>query len=236
MNISPITLLVAGLLLCGCAAGCSTESASTPAIDPAPAPTNRYPDAEPYALDLDLSKINWMGREVIGGTRHEGELRFRKGTVYVLDGEVVGAQVSVDMTYIRVMQMANEPRKKLEAHLKSDDFFAVGQYPEAHFTLTRIVRSDTVRGGNALVTGNWTIRGVTKALTVPVSLGVNDDFVTILSPEFTIDRTDWGIHYRSGLLGVAKDEAISDLITLRLRLRANSPSWMNGGPASPSGG
>jgi polyisoprenoid-binding protein YceI len=80
--------------------------------------------------------------------------------------------------------------------LRSDDFFDVEHYP----TLTFVSTSVTPRSDNLLdVTGDITIHGVTKHITIPVHfLGEKylqgwGDFVGF-DTEFTIDRTAFGVN------------------------------------------
>jgi polyisoprenoid-binding protein YceI len=88
-----------------------------------------------------------------------------------------------------------------DAHLRSDDFFAVEKYP----AITFVSASITPAGGSAYtVTGDLTIRGVTKRIDLPVSyLGKAKDpwgneklgFET----EVTINRKDYGLTWNAAL-------------------------------------
>jgi polyisoprenoid-binding protein YceI len=88
-----------------------------------------------------------------------------------------------------------------DAHLRSEDFFHVEQYPAITFVSTAI----RARGGNAFdVTGDLTMRGVTKRITLPVTfLGTARDpwgnqklgFET----ETTINRKDYGLVWNAAL-------------------------------------
>ena len=88
-----------------------------------------------------------------------------------------------------------------DAHLRSGDFFHVEQYPTISFASTEI----KARGGNEFdVTGDLTMRGVTKRITLPVTfLGTAKDpwgnqklgFET----ETTINRKDYGLTWNAAL-------------------------------------
>jgi len=88
-----------------------------------------------------------------------------------------------------------------DAHLRSNDFFAVEQYPTLTFTSTSIA----AKGGNDYtVSGDLTIRGVTKRIDLPVTfLGAAKDpwgneklgFET----EITINRKDFGLTWNAAL-------------------------------------
>jgi polyisoprenoid-binding protein YceI len=88
-----------------------------------------------------------------------------------------------------------------DAHLRSDDFFAVEKYPEITFKSTTI---EPAGGSDYRVTGDLTIRGVTKRITLPVTfLGKAKDpwgnekvgFET----EVTINRKDYGLTWNAAL-------------------------------------
>jgi len=53
---------------------------------------------------------------------------------------------------------------------------------------------------------------------------VNEENVVATSNDFSIDRTEWDIMFRSGLVGTAKDKIIADAIKLRMRVRGMKPS------------
>ena len=88
-----------------------------------------------------------------------------------------------------------------DAHLRSEDFFHVEKYPTITFVSTGI----TASGGNDYaVTGDLTMRGVTKRITLPVTyLGKAKDpwgkeklgFET----EVTLNRKDFGLVWNAAL-------------------------------------
>jgi polyisoprenoid-binding protein YceI len=88
-----------------------------------------------------------------------------------------------------------------DAHLRSDDFFAVGTYPTITFTSTQV----TPRGSDAFdVTGNLTMRGVTKAIVLPVTyLGrAKDPWGTekaAFEAEIVLNRKDFGLNWNAAL-------------------------------------
>lgn len=79
--------------------------------------------------------------------------------------------------------------------LRSDDFFDVAKFPTLSFRSTSVVST----GADSLsVTGNLTIHGVTKRLTVPVHVvgarvmpGIGD--FAGFETSFVIDRRDFGV-------------------------------------------
>jgi len=81
-------------------------------------------------------------------------------------------------------------------HLKTEAFFDTAKYPTATFTSTSVVKS----GGNLKVTGNFTLRGVTKQIVLdvegpatPVTNGMDKKLHSGFSASTTISRTAFGI-------------------------------------------
>ena len=81
-------------------------------------------------------------------------------------------------------------------HLKTPDFFDVANLPTATFTSTSVAKS----GGNLKVTGNFTLRGVTKQIVLdvegpatPVTNGMDKKLHSGFSASTTISRTAFGI-------------------------------------------
>ena len=86
----------------------------------------------------------------------------------------------------------NEQR---DGHLRSEDFFHAEQYPTLSFKSKRVAKL----GDDLAVTGDLTIRGVTKEVTVPVEvlgvMGAKAGFST----EFTVDRQEYGVNWNRAL-------------------------------------
>lgn len=88
-----------------------------------------------------------------------------------------------------------------DAHLRSDDFFAVEQYPTLTFRSSSI---DAKGADEYTVNGDLTIRGVTKRIALPVRfLGkAKDPWGTEklgFETEITINRKDYGLTWNAAL-------------------------------------
>lgn len=88
-----------------------------------------------------------------------------------------------------------------DKHLRSSDFFAVETYPEITFSSSNIATT----GDNTFdVTGTFTMHGVSKQITIPVTLlGVAQDpwgnTKAGFEVETTIDRKDYDIVWNKAL-------------------------------------
>ena len=106
-----------------------------------------------------------------------------------------------------------------DGHLKSPDFFDVASYPTITFNSTHIETTDAKHGK---VTGDLTMHGVTKSVTLDVEfmgLGVNP-MSRATSAAFTaltkINRKDWGLNWNVAL--EAGGWLVGDEITLNLEV------------------
>ncbi|WP_051017665.1 YceI family protein [Pontibacter sp. BAB1700] len=103
--------------------------------------------------------------------------------------------------------------KKLTKHLRSEDFFDVQQHPIASFVITSIVPYDSterqdapalpdntkqlrIKNPNHKVTGNLTITGITKSISFPALIELEDSLLRAKA-NFNIDRTHWKLTYGS---------------------------------------
>jgi len=100
-----------------------------------------------------------------------------------------------------------------DKHLRSPDFFNVQEFPEMKFVTSKVERTGEK---TAKVTGNLTLLGVTKPVTLDVTLNaIKEDARTKknlagFSARGTLKRSDFGMKYLVG--------AISDEVTLSVEL------------------
>lgn len=86
--------------------------------------------------------------------------------------------------------------QRRDDHLRSPDFFDVASHPTLSFRSKKVA---PLGDNNLAVTGDLTIRGVTKEVTVPVEvLGVLGDKAGFQT-EFTVDRKDYGVVWNRAL-------------------------------------
>ena len=88
----------------------------------------------------------------------------------------------------------------LEGHLKNSDFFDVEKFPTASFAITSVADLDT-DDANCSITGNLTMKGISKSVTFPALVVAKaDGSLEAISDKFTINRTEWDIKFSSCLL------------------------------------
>ena len=137
-------------------------------------------------LDLAASVMTWKGTTPTGS--HDGTVSFKSGGMVVENGVLKDGEFVIDMSTIKNLDMAgSEGAGKIEKHLKASDFFDVTLYPTSKFVITSVLEVE----GNLAVTGNLTIKDVTKSITIPASVSTEDGVTTFKSELFNIDRADF---------------------------------------------
>lgn len=104
----------------------------------------------------------------------------------------------------------NTGNERRDGHLRSDDFFAAEKHPTISFKSTSVKK---VSGNNYKITGNLTMRGVTKPITLDAVLrgpidGRGGKKIVGIKASGTLNRIDFGV----GTSGAAVD----DEVTLRI--------------------
>ncbi len=113
-------------------------------------------------------------------------------------------------------------------HLRSPDFFDVEKYPTVTFKSTKV---EPIGGNEYNVTGDLTIRGVTKPVTFKAEYqgqGKNPYGLLVagLSAKSKINRKDWGLTWNVGLEagGVLVSEQVNIEIDLEVVNKAEAPA------------
>ena len=155
------------------------------------------------------SNINWLAKKITG--QHTGTLKFKEGTLEFVDDQLVGGFFVVDMNSLTVTDLKGFFKKKLEKHLKSDDFFET----ELHKTARMKITSISGEKDQYEVTADFTIKGMTQSVIFIMSM---ED--STASATAALDRTNFGIRYKSSsFFDNLKNKAIDDVFELEVSLK-----------------
>jgi polyisoprenoid-binding protein YceI len=127
-----------------------------------------------------------------------GEFHGVTGTVVVDDSDI--SKSSVNVTIDATTVDTREPDR--DKHLKSEAFFDVAKYPAITFQSTKVERN---ADGSLKVTGDLTIRGVTKTAVLTATLPkapIKDPWGlqrTAVSVATKINRQDFGVAWNQKL-------------------------------------
>lgn len=147
-------------------------------------------------IDIKKSEVKWKGTKMRGLGKHEGIISVKSGYFETKDGEFYGGKIVFDMNSISVTDIPKRepiPRRRLNNHLKSDDFFGVEKYPEAEFLIVKVLEKEKQ---NITVEGELSIRDVKDRITVLLEISQEDSEIRSISSKLEFDRFNWNVGYK----------------------------------------
>ncbi|GAB5475914.1 MAG: YceI family protein [Maribacter sp.] len=145
-------------------------------------------EGEKKEVNSETSKVTWKAYKVTGS--HTGTVDLKSGALLFDGDKLTGGEFVVDMPTLISTDLEGEYKGKLEGHLKSDDFFGVANHPTSKLVFTNVKAS----GKNSYeVTGDLTIKGITKPITFDVSVYGSKATATL-----KVDRAEYDVKYGSG--------------------------------------
>jgi len=145
-------------------------------------------DGEKKEVKTEASTVTWKAYKVTGS--HTGTIALKSGALLFEDGKLNGGEFTVDMTTINTTDLSGDYKAKLDGHLHSDDFFSTASHPTSSLVFTKVEAS----GKNSYkVTGDLTIKGITKPVTFDVSIYGSKATATL-----KVDRAAYDVRYGSG--------------------------------------
>ncbi|MEN9703631.1 MAG: hypothetical protein RLZZ209_1059 [Bacteroidota bacterium] len=160
-------------------------------------------------VNKSASSIAWLAKKVTG--EHNGTVGISAGALNVNGNKLIGGNFTIDLKTIKALDITDPGyNQKFIGHITSGDFFEIEKFPTASFVITKVA-------GNQ-VTGNLTVKGITKSITFPAEIAIKGGKVTAKA-NITIDRTDFNIKYGSKkFFDSIGDKAIYDDFALTVSL------------------
>lgn len=208
----PLLILIIALLPFSCQAPAKEENKNNTEASP----LSSHVGNEKYVIDTKESVVTWKGSMLIGTDSHTGYIYLTKGEIMLENGQLVGGAVEIDMNTITDEVHGSD--NGLVEHLKDADFFDVKKFPFSTISITKVA----FEKGEHRVTGNLTIKDVTRPVTFPAKMEIKDGIFKA-DGKLAINRTHWGIHYKSATFGFfdkLADEAISDSVKFHIKIVA----------------
>jgi len=149
-----------------------------------------------YAIDPTHSRIGFVTRHAMV-TKVRGSFNEYEGSGYFDAENPTRSHLELTIQ-AKSIDTRNADR---DAHLRGNDFFDMDTYPEIRFVSTGVEKVDD---SNYRVTGDLTIKGVTKPVTVDFELtgAAVDPFGNYrigLEGGTTINRKDWNVTWNAPL-------------------------------------
>jgi polyisoprenoid-binding protein YceI len=147
--------------------------------------------ADTYKLDAGHTSVTFQYTH-FGFSHPTGKFMNAVGSVTLDDATPANSSVEVSFDINGI----NTGVAALDTHLKSADFFDAAKFPTATFKSTKVVQTSA---STADVTGDLTIHGVTKPVTLKVTLNKKDVHPMMKKVDAgftatgTINRSDFGM-------------------------------------------
>jgi len=169
-----------------------------------------------YLVELSGAKVDWQAKKATG--QHSGTVAMKFGEISIKDGLPVSGKVVLDMQTISVSDLQGEDKKKLEDHLRSEDFFSVVKNPEAVFTLQSAVMMNKHQFESK---GTLAMRGKTADQKSVLTIVPSGSDMINVSGAIAIDRTTYDIKFRSAkFFSDLGDKLIDDTFFVTFTLKA----------------
>jgi len=168
-----------------------------------------------YTIDPTHTRIGFVARHAMV-TKVRGSFNEFSGTAAIDGDDPARSSVSVRIAADSI-DTRNADR---DAHLRSNDFLAMEEYPEITFVSTSI----TPTGESSFdVTGDLTIKGVTKPVTIPFDFEgtAQDPFGNTrigFEGATTVNRKDFGVTWNAAL--ETGGVLVSEKVTLEFEVSA----------------
>ncbi|MDI1232793.1 MAG: YceI family protein [bacterium] len=177
-----------------------------------------------YLVDTASSILNWTGEALSYG--HNGTMKLSEGSLTVKDGNLTAGSFIIDIKSIKDLDLADPTKNAyLVGHLNDTDFFNTKLYPTGKFEVTSVAAlSNDTAGNTHAISGNLTLKGITKNIVVPAKVTINGDAVEATG-SVMVNRLDFGVKYNSttafpNLKAKLKDKAINDEFKVVIDLKA----------------
>lgn len=168
-----------------------------------------------YTIDASHSRIGFIARHAMV-TKVRGSFSDFAGSVHLdaANPATSTAEVSIDVASI---DTRNEQR---DGHLRTNDFFDALAFPKITFKSTSVHR---LENGDFDVTGDLTIKDVTKSVTVTFEYAglANDPFGNVragFEGKVSLNRSDYGVTFNAAL--DTGGVLVSEKITIEIDISA----------------
>jgi polyisoprenoid-binding protein YceI len=167
-----------------------------------------------YTIDPTHSRIGFVARHAVV-TKVRGSFNEFEGSGHLDIEDPSKSHLELNIKAASI-DTRNPDR---DAHLRSNDFFSMDEYPEITFKSTSV----ELQGNTLTVTGDLTIKGVAKPVTVDFEyLGsALDPWGNVrlgFEGHATVNRKDWGVNWNMAL--EAGGVLVSEKVNLEFEVAA----------------
>lgn len=161
--------------------------------------------AQNYAPVDSGSKVHFVIKNF--GINTGGDFKGLKGDIVFAPENLTSAKFNVTVS-ASTIDTDNEMR---DENLASDEYFDAAKFPVIRIVSTKIEKTNKTVSGFYYLTGTLTIKGITKAISLPFQAVKKPDGY-LFTGNFEIDRTDFGVG--------EKNMVLSNKVTVSLSVSA----------------
>lgn len=150
-----------------------------------------------YSTLGDHNHVDWQAWHLGKIMERSGSVELKDAEVFVNDGLLSGGKFVLNVAKLTVTNFGEDSARNetLRGHLTSGDFFLTDSFPTATFEITSV---DTMSGDfNSKISGNLTIKGISKNITFKGNVEINENAVALTSETFEVNREDWGLTFHN---------------------------------------
>lgn len=175
---------------------------------------------ETYKIDNAHSFANWTIRHV--AAKASGTFSDVTGTLILDQENLANSSVQAKINVLSV----NSSHAKRDEHIKKAEYLDAAKFSEMTFVSTKVLAKNATEG---LLTGNFTLHGVTKEITFPFKvLGFASDpwggFRTGIEAHTSIKASDYGFTWAAKVGAPVGDEIEVTLLIEGVKLAAEKPA------------
>tara|TARA_B100000683_G_C12279214_1_gene469185 strand:+ start:97 stop:759 length:663 start_codon:yes stop_codon:yes gene_type:complete len=173
-----------------------------------------------YMLTKVESVIIWTAKK-LNGSGHTGTISTTNGKMKVVDGDIKGGIMTIDMNTFTCTDLEGEDKEGFDSHLKSEDFLDVEKYPTSEIKIVSVSQQK-----DKLISKiKLHMHGTTVEYETPIAIkakNLDDGTVAYeISGELEINRTKHKINYGSGsFFDNLGDRAINDNVHIKFLFTA----------------
>lgn len=181
-----------------------------------------------FKIDAGHSGVNFKVRHFF--SKVPGKFDKFTGTIKLDTANLAASSVEVSID-AKSINTGNEGRDK---HLRSPDFFDAEKFPTITFKSTSVKVLSQAPGATQLqVTGDFTMKGVTKPVTLEVEFaGVGKAFGGMLagfSAKSQVNRMDYGVSWNKAVEGT---NVLGDTVDIDINVEAGEEAPAASAPAA----
>lgn len=217
-QVSLLMVLSVVLLVSACTSGTGNKKEVN--LDERPAAP------EYLSINPAESRVDWIISDADG--KHLFNLEVLRGMMKIVEGELKGGQVFLDMQSLKNEDMKDGIKKsKLTNLLKTRYLFAAKSYPQA---MIEIVKAEPLEDASKSmegivpthrINGKLTLKGVTKNIQFDARIDMQSNLIEIVSSGFHFNRMNWKIKYKAQKQDSGEDDDyIGNEIGIKLNLKA----------------